>query len=332
MSDFEFTENEVLQALDMAGLKHRNQRRYILTQCPTHEDKNPSAQIYKDDWFVNCHAVCGRFPIQQAFPHLSDKSKAPEPPRKKEMQVVSNYKVYDLMDDWKNMPLIPRDHEFKTIPLEILDELGWRWSEEKQSYFIPYWNMSKTQIPFAQWRHLQGERRFTFLKDAKPIVYGLQNLDGNPKIFIVEGASDCAVLDYVSVPWVGLPSASSAELMKKLAGYCKDHAIEMVYAGDNDAAGDKLREALDEAGAHYRVHQPPKDYKDWGDFLVAKGFDEVMEYAQRELFEQTKNPIDPGVQNVLDVFPGAKVLNVVGDDGKNVELEQQKPSSPQVLF
>lgn len=340
----EFTENDVLSALDGAGLKYKTGHRYILSQCPTHEDQHPSVQIYKDDWFVNCHAGCGRFHITKAFPELRDKTgthaqRSQRPIRtssRSEKKVSEHkYKEFDLMGEWKQMPLIPRDHKFKGIELEILDELGWRWDEAKNSYFIPYFDRSRQFIPFGQWRHLSGDRRFTFLKDARPIAYGLWNLDpSNSPLFVCEGASDAAVLDYVAVPWIAMPSAASGELMKGLARFCKENAIQLVYAGDNDSAGDKLREALDEV-MPYRVKQPPKKYKDWGDFFEAEGFEVVNDYCMRELFpEKYAEPEKKweemtDVEKVQDVFPGAKELEIVGSPG---ESKEQSSGEPQVLF
>jgi hypothetical protein len=337
VSDFkmEFTVNDVLTALDRSGLKHRKLHRYILTQCPKHDDRNPSAQIYLDDMFVNCHAVCGRFPIQEVFPHLTDKEIKQQPVKKKEM-LVSSYKVYDQYAEWEKMPLIPRDHQFKGLPLEVLDDMGWRWVEDQQSYYIPYFNTSRTQIPFAQWRHLTGERRFTFLKDAKPIAYGLWNLEDNPILFVVEGASDAAVLEHAAIPWIAMPSAASGSIIKALAEYCIVSGIKIAYAGDRDLAGDKLREALDEV-CSYRVKQVPSKYKDWGEFFEAEGLIAVNEYCMVELgyqasitSEVTAEKTD--FEEIEEVFPGAKVLTIVGDGGKNVGVEQQKPPSPPGLF
>lgn len=293
MSDWpedKFTENDVLIALDKRGLKYKNGSRYITTQCPTHDDTNPSTQIFKDDWFVNCFSGCGRYHITKAFPELKpDYREGDQPEITKtnfHMKTEQKYIEFDLLGWWKGLPLIPRDHQFKTIPLEVLDDLGWRWDEPKNSYFIPYFDSLKETIPFGQWRHLEGERRFTFLKDAQPTCYGTWNIaEGNSRIFIVEGASDAAVLEHALVPWVGLPSASSAGLLTKMATYCHENGIELVYAGDNDSAGDKLREALDQV-CFYRTCQPPKPYKDWGDFLVATDVDTVQEYAFRVLFDK----------------------------------------------
>lgn len=334
-----FTENDVLQRLEQAGLKFKRGSRYILSQCPLHDDENPSTQIFKNDWFVNCLAGCGRYHITKAFPELRtsnnrEQQRYTKPVERTPKMSAHKYKDFNQMKYWESLPMIPRDHQFKTIPLDILDGMGWRWVAEKNSYYIPYFDMFKKNIPFSQLRHLSGDRRFTFLKDARPIVYGLQNLDpSNSPIFVVEGSSDCAVLDYCAVPWLGMPSAASGELMRGLAHYCQKNGIQLVYGGDNDSAGDKLREALDDVMS-YRVHQPPKKYKDWGDFLVAEGYDVVykylwdfieppkVEFSERELSD---------VEKVLKVFPGAKELEVinkgVGSQENSKELSVGEPTA-----
>lgn len=328
-----FTENDVLTALDQAGKKYKNGSRYILAQCPTHDDVHESVQIYKDDWFVNCHAGCGRYHITKAFPHLRpDHGTGYTPPPQqsyKEKKVTEHvYTQFDQMDYWKTLPLIPRDHNFKGIDLDILDSLGWRWVEHLNSYFIPYFSRSKESIPFSQLRHLSGDRRFTFLKDAKPTCYGTWNLEPGEKLFVVEGASDCAVLDYCAVPWIGLPSAASGELMKSMATFCKNNGIELVYAGDNDAAGDKLREALDTVMS-YRVKQPPKEYKDWGEFLEGAGYDAVVKYAHRELFPMPADLDDPNIPiGVRELWEDAETYEgEIPDFTKKEEPQESKEQS-----
>lgn len=326
--DDTFTENDVLSALEGAGLKFKNGSRYILSQCPTHDDKNPSVQIYKDDWFVNCHSGCGRYHITKAFPELrqersalSSNSAQIRPARKSRSQVTEHkYTQYDLMEDWKKMPKIPESHEFKGIPIDELNFMGWRWLEEKNAYFIPYFSRSEESIPFAQYRYLSGDVRFRFLKDAKPTMYGTWNLDpSNSPLFLVEGASDAAVLNHCNIPWIAAPSAASGELVKSMAKWATENGIQLIYAGDNDAAGDKLKDALSEV-THFSVCQPPKKYKDWGDFFVAEGFEKIHDYCAPELGyepifqDDTPNEKDdPQLQAVLEIFPGAEVLEVVKD-------------------
>lgn len=345
-----FTENDVISALEGAGLQYKNGYRYILSQCPTHDDRHPSVQIYKDDWFVNCHSGCGRYHITKAFPELRPQSHGsgnttrPVAAKKERKVTERKYVAVDLMDFWKSLPEIPSDHEFKTIDIDTLNYMGWRYDEEHDRYFIPYFSRSQTSIPFAQWRNLREGPRFNFWKDAKPTMYGTWNLDpSNSPLFLVEGASDAAVLDYVAVPWIAAPSAASGELVKAMATWCAENGIKLVYAGDNDAAGDKLREALDEV-CSYRVKQPPKKYKDWGDFLVAEGFEAVHEYCYEELdpkpLQLPPDFVKPDnwdelsdVEKVQAVIPGATELEIVKDPNARESKEQSSSAgSSQTLF
>ncbi len=347
--DDTFTKEDVINCLRSQDLKYKVGSRYILTQCPLHEDSSPSAQVYLDDFFVKCHAGCegGRFHITKAFPELRPSrlngQKAYVRLNKKEsFMSETKYKTVDLMDKWKEMAMIPRDHYFKGIPTHELDDLGWRWDEPSQSYFIPYFSASKDSIPFGQWRHLKGDRRFTFLKDLKPTCYGTWNLK-YPKLFVVEGTSDAAVLQHCAVPWIALPSASSGGLMKALAAHCKATGIELVYAGDNDLPGDKLRQALDEV-MPYRVCQPPYKYKDWGDFFEAEAVEGVLAHCNRELIPQfiQEYPSTPEeaeavshetltADDVKELFPGATELQKKNIDPVTTSKEQAVKEST-VLF
>ena len=348
-----FTENDVLTALDNANLKHgRGGGRYILSQCPLHEDKHESAQIYTDDWFVKCHAGCegGRFHITKAFASLRPQSRdggtrVYQPPKRERVNKVTErqYTKVDLMDFWKSLPEIPEDHYFKDVPIDELNTMGWRWDAAGNRYFIPYFSRSRTSIPFAQWRNLEGKVRFNFWKDAKPTIYGTWNLHPGEKLFLVEGCSDAAVLDHCGIPWIAAPSAASGELVKQMAGWCKENDVELVYAGDNDAAGDKLREALDEV-ISYRVKQPRQPNKDWGDMFEAEGIKSVINWCHSELYPAAAPPfpeIEPAykkdpegwdkmtdVEKVQAIIPGSVELKVVGGDDRKKQSKLPPQSSP----
>jgi hypothetical protein len=183
----------------------------------------------------------------------------------------------------------------------------------------------KQSIPFAQWRHLSGDRRFTFLKDAKPTCYGTWNLKPGEKVFVVEGASDAAVLQACFIPWVALPSAASSELMKAMAAFCRGEGIEVVYAGDNDDAGDKLKDALHEV-MPYRVKQPPKKYKDWGDFYVAEGSEAVSAYCRTEFAAVMPDLID----QVLKITGGTLLPDdhQINPDAPYISADEVRNISP----
>lgn len=291
------TLNEVTTALDQRGLAWRNRGRYILSQAPCHQDKNPSFQIYTDDWFSLCH-VCGRHPIQEVMPELSKSSQFDSQKQfdgenrvetrvEKKEAVKPLYSPSQLFEIWQKLPLIPETHNLKGVPAEHLNDLGWRWTNNHIKgmgigYFIPYFNAAKDKIPFAQTRHLTGNRRFSMLTNAKPTIYGKWNIYPNDPVFLVEGTSDAVVLDYCAVPAIAMPSSSSVSLLENLVKYCQEHNVRLIYAGDNDEAGDKLKDALGEL-MPYRNRQPPKKYKDYGEMFEKGGFDEVYNWTHPEL-------------------------------------------------
>lgn len=362
-----FTENDVLAALDQAGLKHgRGGGRYILSQCPLHEDKHESAQIYTDDWFVKCHAGCegGRFHITKAFPELrrqnngsstrdrfrgSQRNNSVQSGAKKVSETKYKDATGEIMRMWESLPPIPEGHQLKLgMPADQLNEHGWRWDAKHERYLIPYFSRSKTSIPFAQWRNLKGNVRFNFWKDAKPTIYGTWNLAPGDTLFLVEGTSDAMVLDYCAIPWIAAPSAASGELVKLMAGWCSENNVKLVYAGDNDPAGDKLRDALDEVTS-YRVRQPRHPYKDWGEMFEAEGQKSVINYCHQELYPGEEVPfpeIEPGykkpeeaprpegwekmsdVEKVQAIIPGSVELKIVGGDDRKKQSKLPSPSSP----
>lgn len=286
----EIAEADVLRELDSAGLTYRVQSRYIISQCPFHEDKNPSVQIYKDDWFVLCHAGCegGRFHITKAFPGLRshsqdktyDKKRYDTRPKASNMTQQPKYadKTAEITSTWESLPLIPDSHTLHDVPAEALNNHGWRWDKQNNRYLIPYFKPDKKTVPFAQWRNLSGNVRFNFWKDARPILYGSWNIEPGESLFLVEGTSDGMVLDYCAVPWLAIPSASNGELLRKIAPWLQSHNVKIIFAGDNDTAGNKIRDVLDEV-MYYRVRQPKYPYKDWGEMMEQEGMEAVSDYC-----------------------------------------------------
>ena len=121
-----------------------------------------------------------------------------------------------------------------------------------------------------------------------------------------------------------------------MATFATEMGVTLVYAGDNDAAGDKLREALDEV-APYRVKQPPKPYKDWGDFMVGAGPDAVMDYCFEEIDPKNYPPKElkpdnwnemTDVEKVQHVIPGSVELKIK----YSPDSSKERTGEPQPLF
>ena len=269
------------------------------------------------DGWIQCHSCSTRYHISHYFEEFKDPDFKPKHqpkltvmaltpvPVATESNIKHEYTKYELFPLWETLPQIPRDFNLKGLPIEVLDSLGWRWSEGihgmGSGIFIPYFNHARDSIPFAQVRHLSGDRRFTMLPGAEMTLYGKWNLHPGEKLFIVEGCSDAAVLEHACIPWVAIPSASGGIMIINLAKYALKTGINLIYAGDNDEAGSKLKKALDEV-APYRVHQPPAEYKDWGEFFMATDIGTVSAYCWEELKEPEILPMESLAQ---DIFNGS---------------------------
>jgi hypothetical protein len=283
----EYTPHEISSCLESTGRKVRIGSRYLMTTCLWHEERNPSMQVHLDGW-TNCFAGCKGQHISSVFPELRRKDPNYKPTRKVAMQQIKPVREVKQTQSmitknnelYKSLELIPRDHKFKGIPLQVLDDLGWRYKDNK--YFIPYWDMNRQNVMFYQWRNLSGDVRFNFAVGQTPVAYGSWNMADSGPIFIVEGCSDAATMQFAAVPWVSMPSASSSSILEALCAYTKKYnnthtdKIDLIFAGDNDEASFKLEESMN---YRFSVKRPPVEYKDWSDFMQATSVETVQEYC-----------------------------------------------------
>lgn len=283
--DEERVEN-TLYDMDLNPIDRGN---YWLIKCPRHEDRQPSAQCFKNDGFIQCHAGCGRFHInevcrernmQLAMPTKSTHERSVEaqegPPKpKKEETIVRG----DFTSFWLDLEPLSNDIEVKGVSGLELNKRGWRKFDGGNGLapgiFIPYFDATRQFVPFYQIRHLEGERRFTFAPGITPICYGLEQLQYCKEyLCFTEGSRDSVILGMAGVPAIALPSASSSKLLDGLCGYCTKHDLLLVCVGDRDEAGDKLLSNLKCGALDYRTPVG----KDVGEFLEQKGLESVKEY------------------------------------------------------
>lgn len=329
-------------ALDMHGYKHKRSGGTILSQCPRHDGGDLNCQV-DSNGYCFCYSHCQGYWLDEVFEELKDEKykkgepmtkekldKFDEDPKRKE---VKKYVIRDYKNVWEKLPKISTKltEPLKgVLPLSTLDDLGWRWIENGPyglgtGVFIPYWggdfdvsheeSVYPERLPFCQVRHLDGPIRFNFPKDAEPKLYGSWMLsmakEDNLPIFLCEGTSDWVTLWEVCVPAVALPSSSATDMLTRVAQWCEDNGVAIVYAGDNDNAGDKLRQALDDGSFSYKMCQPPSKYNDWTDFLIAEGAEAVLEVVKPfTSLADSPEPPKTGVDAVLEVFPDAVQLEL----------------------
>lgn len=361
-----YTIEDVKQALSMRGLKYKNYQHGIVCQCPMHNGRDFNCQMTeKDDGTgVNayCYSHCGSFFADEAMEELRRDDKVPNAneleefkklnlrrENEQEQEVSIKSEIPELQELWKKSLPLPPERIFPEMPNEYLAEYGWRWIDNDTTFgmgrgvLIPYWTSEypeKKVLGFAQVRHLSGLPRFHFAKKVCPTVYGKWELKGQllrkpaeRHIYIVEGTHEAILFHSMGFPAVALPSASSGTLLANLAKWCRANSIALVYAGDKDKAGDKLRQVLENERCSYRTYQAPDNYKDYGDYAKDRGMEEAYDYIAKfdANFCDTKVCSDQGstgvcrsdkepVQQVLDIFGGKVLTNFGGSDifvGKN---------------
>lgn len=284
-------EERVEAYLEQLDLNPSDRGHYWLIRCPRHEDRQPSAQCYKDDGFINCNAGCGRFHVNEVarergdplpMPSAHGHSYKPQPtqsrakPKKEEKVVTGNF-----TDLWLDLDPLDSSMEVKGVPAIELNKRGWRkWSGGSgvgAGIFIPYFDTTKTVVRFWQVRHLTGERRFTFAPGITPICYGLEQLPKCKRyLCFTEGSRDSVILGMVGVPAIALPSASSDKLLNGIASYCQKNQLTLVAVGDRDEAGEKLLEKLPIGALDFRTPVG----KDIGEFYEQKGLEAVKNYYE----------------------------------------------------
>lgn len=263
----------LFDALDNLGLDPQDRGKYYLIHCPVHEDKTKSAQCFKDGW-IHCHAGCPRIHINQ----LSRKKIVPRD--YSQTTEVQKPQCHDFTEFW--LQFDPVDKDIKSVPAKELAKRGWRnfpggWGM-RAGILIPYFNVSRTKVIYFQIRHLEGERRFTFPRGARPATYGLEQLQycKNYLVF-TEGSRDSVILGMAGVPAVALPSASSKTALANMERYAKEHRLILVCAGDKDEAGERLISNI--SGPYIDARTPIG--KDIGDLYEQEGLEGVKKYYEQ---------------------------------------------------
>lgn len=262
----------ICNELERLGLEPQDRGRYYLIHCPTHDDRNKSAQCFKDGW-IHCHAGCPRI-------HINKLLRQELVPRDYISREEHSSPIGDFTEFW--LQFEPVDTEVKGVPATALNKRGWRkfpggWGM-RPGIFIPYFNTSRDKVIYYQIRHLEGDRRFTFPKGYTPAVYGLEQLRQCKRyLTFTEGSRDSVILGLAGVPAVALPSASSATHLKKMEEYAKKNNLILVCAGDRDEAGDKLISNL--SGLYIDARTPVG--KDVGDLYAEQGLEGVKKYYEQ---------------------------------------------------
>lgn len=338
-----YTIDDITNGLDRRGLKWKRYRDGIMCMCPKHHGGDLNCLITPDpdgNPRAYCYSHCSFFWPDEVMEELKgepfDAEKYHEEHKLelgvKHEQVRKVKEIPELQELWRNGLPLPPERIFPEIPNSELENLGWKWVDSAPfgmgtGVLIPYWTSSYTGNPgegiigFCQVRHLEGSPRFSFPRGMSPTLYGkwvLRELTECPEsereVALCEGTHDWVVLDACGIPAVAVPSSSNKDLVKGLAEFCTVNKIRIIYAGDNDAAGNRVRAVFDNMGVAYRSRTAPHPYKDVGDFAKAEGLEAVSKHIGG-LYGRPTNKTTSGQLSlkeqeklILDMFPGAEVL------------------------
>lgn len=262
------------KAMEM-GLNPRRTPKGFSIRCPRHEDRRNSAIVFSNDGWCACMAGCGRWNFMGAR----------NTPNKDNYEVkqrqTESFLEVDYYDYWLSLETL--DEDIKGIPANALNKLGWRKLPRNNQMglppgvFIPAFGASRTTIPFAQVRHLSGDRRFSFPSRVKPLAFGMESTERFQRyVPFTEGNSDRAVLEMAGIPALAIPSGASGAILRSVGEWANSKGLILVAVSDRDAVGDSLLHNLD--GTAPYIDARPIGYKDVNDMYQDKG----IEHIERE--------------------------------------------------
>lgn len=269
-------ERSVENELERLGLDPVDRGRYWTIHCPFHDDARKSCVCFKDGW-ICCMAGCPRKHVSCIPGSTVPRNYTKEQPKQEPLTT-------DWTDLW--LALDPVESSVKGVGVDILNRFGWRRFPGgfgiPAGVFIPYFNIKRDRVPYFQVRHEPPiERRFSFPRGCSPIAWGLESLADAKEgdfLLITEGSRDALILRAAGVPHaVGIPSASSGTMLKKLLEYVTKNKLRLVCVTDRDEAGDKLTNNIDIPFIDARTPVG----KDVGDLFEQEGMKGVIDYYDK---------------------------------------------------
>lgn len=241
-------------------------------------DRNNSAFCFEDRGTIYCYGGCPVTNINR----LLDRPVVTEVSMPKTEQTEHqkpNKKVGDFTEFWESLDFL--DHDVKGVPAEELNKRGWRWysgGKLAPGVFIPYFDVNREIVEFAQIRHEQGERRFSFPRGGyKQQLYGKEQFKvATTFIALTEGSRDSVILSMAGLPAVAVPNAQSYDLLDEFGDLCENYGLRAVLALDTDQAGIQLQQRV----SFSYISRPSPVGKDVGDLYADGGISAVREYYQ----------------------------------------------------
>ena len=332
-----------VEVCEQIGQTYKRLQDYCITACYNmamhkHGDRKPSLTVYGFDKGYYCYA-CGESGtnswLLKQYGVREDNYMPKNIERKTtELQqpkiVSTDAYCARLQALWEKLPLLPKEArdilEAKGFDAEAfeympnLDPLaGWRWHTNQirgwsEGIFIPY--VQNGKMVTARLRRIANDDgpRFLSMPGNTMFPYYIDMAMTNKRVMVTEGETDCLTLNFLGLPAVGIPGATSGTAIARLIEQALCYGTELVVIPDNDEAGEKfahrmLMEGYENKVAVSRAKVPfGKDVNEW--FLNATN-EQLNAFLERYEVRQPMKMSD-SLDVVRSVFGDVEVLTHEG--------------------
>lgn len=288
----------------MIGQPFKRRRDYCIIRCYNlgahkHDDQRPSLVVYgyeRGYFCFGCNESGTNSWLLRQYNARDGRSykvnnQQPKPvPQSKKTAVATDEYTARLMTLWMTLPELPDKArtalEAKGFAPDMYEVMGsdslpvmpygsaWRWHTNQvrgwgEGIFIPY--MYEGKMITARLRRLDSDPRFLSMPGNTVWPYNLDAVVRNNRVFVTEGETDCLTLNFsgAPLPAVAIPGATVGTAITKLMETAQNYCTQLVVLPDNDEAGKKFAERLEQLGWDYKVSvkvvQVPfaKDVNEW---------------------------------------------------------------------
>jgi len=291
----------------MSGLNQTEVHKKII--CPFHSDKVPSMSWFEDGLLWKCMSTCGEtmdiYRYYQEFENMTFKESVDKvaelvgetamntpvkkaPTKKIYAKATGNYK--ELSENAIKVALK------RGIKQSTLEEWGVQSAQFYGSeWFVFRYKDNKGKITFNTYRQL-NEKICQREKGTKEILWGIDHIDVNKPVIIVEGQFDAMVVyqcGYKNV--VSIPSGINAKGWIENSWEWLETVDRFIIWSDSDEAGlNGAEEIKSRLGYDKTTIDYDSDYKDANDMLLGGGSEVVKDFIENLLSLKTEGLVNMG--------------------------------------
>ncbi len=268
--------------------------------CPFHEDKTPSLKWFKKGNFWKCFSCNEKIDIFEAYQQRLNLTFNEAVEKIKEELGVNeiDYTATNVYVELSNYtkPNV-NQQELQTEAIELFKkrkinlntlqkfDIGqvnyYNAGKTIPSIYFPYYDENSEQV-FGKYRPIhyeKGDKKSWRVSGAKPILFGMNNINKNDTLVICEGEIDALSIyesGYTNV--VSIPSGTSdLSWIENCFDWLEEIPL-IILVADNDDAGRKFIEntIIRYGSDKIAVSTVPSKYNDINDLLLAEDKDAVL--------------------------------------------------------